>query len=109
MTRVENFIKKAKCKNNHCSAMSNSTWCELNSEGDNLKIHDLCHKPKCKCQKQITFTTKQFQLEGAGFKKTMGKLFGGTEKMWKNLIEPGLKIATPIIPAVVSAKTRILK
>ena len=31
----------------------------------------MCHNPKCKCQKQITFTPKQFQLEGAGFKNTM--------------------------------------
>ena len=42
----------------HCSPMSNSAWCDLNSRGDLLKLHDLCHNPKCKCQKQITFTPK---------------------------------------------------
>ena len=25
-----------------------------------LKLQDMCHNPKCKCQKQITFTPKQF-------------------------------------------------
>ena len=33
----------------------------------------MCHNPKCKCQKQITFTPNQFELEGAGFKNTMKK------------------------------------
>ena len=23
-----------------------------------LKLHDMCHSPKCNCQKQITFTLK---------------------------------------------------
>ena len=32
MTRVENFMKKENCKNNPCSTMSNSTWCDLNSK-----------------------------------------------------------------------------
>ena len=35
----------------------------------------MCHNPKCKFQKQITFSPKQFQLEGAGFKKAMKKNF----------------------------------
>ena len=33
----------------------------------------MSHNPKCNCQKQITFTPKQIQLEGAGFKITMEK------------------------------------
>ena len=48
MTRAEDFMKKAKCKNNHCSSMSNSAWCDLNSKGDILKLHDLCSDSKCK-------------------------------------------------------------
>ena len=31
----------------------------------------MCHNPECKCQKQITFSPNQFQLEGAGFKNTI--------------------------------------
>ena len=42
----------------------------------------MCHNPKCKCQKQITFSPKQFQLEGAGFKNTMEKLFTGSQTAW---------------------------
>ena len=34
----------------------------------------MCHKPKCKCQKQIISTSKQFHLEGDGF-KIQGKKF----------------------------------
>ena len=42
----------------------------------------MCHNPKCNCQKQITFTPKQFQLEGNGFKNTMKKIFKGSQTAW---------------------------
>ena len=71
MTRVEKFLKSAKCTHGHQSAMSNSAWCDLNKNCTVLKLHDMCHNPKCNCQKQITFTPRQFQLEGNGFKNTM--------------------------------------
>ena len=64
MTKGENFIKNAKCKHGHQSAMSNSTWCDLNSKGDILKLHDNCTNPKCNCQKVITFTPHQYKLKG---------------------------------------------
>ena len=48
MTRAEDFIEKGKCKKNHCSAMSNLAWSELNTKGKILKLHDNC--PKCNCQ-----------------------------------------------------------
>ena len=67
MTRKGNFIKKGKCKSNYCSSMSNSACCDLNKKCTVLKLHDMCHNPKCNYQKQIAFTPKQFQLEGAGF------------------------------------------
>ena len=60
MTRGENCNKKAKCKNNHCSSMSNSAWCDLNSKGKILKLHDKCPSRKCNCQKVITFTPHQY-------------------------------------------------
>ena len=66
----------------------------------------MCHNPKCNCEKQITFTPKQYMLEGNGFKNTMKKLFEGTEKMWNNFIKRGLKIAGPNISGSVAAKTK---
>ena len=70
MTRGKEFIKKRKCKSNHCSAMSNQAWCDLNSRGDTFKLH-FCHNPKGKCQNQISFTPRQCQVEEAGFENTM--------------------------------------
>ena len=64
MTKGEDFIKRGKCKNNHCSSMSNSAWTDLNSMGNVLKLHDKCPNPKCGCQKIITFTPHQYMLEG---------------------------------------------
>ena len=54
----------------------------------------------------ITFSPSQFQLEGAGFKNTMKKVFKGSEKMWNKFLKPGLKISTPLISAAVAAKTK---
>ena len=48
--------------------MSNSAWCDLNSKGDILKLHDKCPNPKCNCQKIITFTPHQYMLEGGSIK-----------------------------------------
>ena len=65
MTEGEDCVKKRKCGHNHCSAMSKSAWCDLNSKGDILKPHDRC--AKCNSQKLITFTPRQYMLEGADF------------------------------------------
>ena len=61
-----------------CSAMSNSAWCDLNSKGDILKLHDKCSNPKCDCQKIITFTRQQYMLEGGSIKKRLNSNFKGT-------------------------------
>ena len=66
----------------------------------------MCHNPKCKCQKTITFTPNQFQLEGSGFKTTMKKIFKGSQTGWNKFLKPALKIATPLISAAVAAKTK---
>ena len=66
----------------------------------------MCHNPKCKCQKQNTFTPNQFQLEGAGFKNAMKKIFKGSQTAWNKFIKPALKIATPIISAGVAMTTK---
>ena len=106
MTRAENVFKNAKCKHGHRSAMSNSAWCDLKKDCTVLKLHDMCHNPKCKCQKQITFTPKQFQLESGSIKSKLQKIFIGTQTAWNKFLKPGLKLATPIISAAVAAKTK---
>ena len=106
MTRGQDFVRNAKCLHGHRSAMSNSAWCDLNKNCTVLKLHDMCHNPKCKCQKQITFSPNQFQLEGAGFKNTMKKIFRGSQTAWNKFLKPALKIATPIISAGVAMKTK---
>ena len=74
MTRGGDFIKNAKCTHDHRSAMSNSAWCDLNKTCTVLKLHDFCHNPKCKCQKQITFTPNQFQLGGGSIERKLQKI-----------------------------------
>ena len=86
MTRGEDFFKNAKCTHGQQSAMSNSAWCDLNKNCTVLKLHDMCHK----CQKQIVFSPNQFQLEGAGFKKTMKNMFKGSQTAWKKFLKPAL-------------------
>ena len=66
----------------------------------------MCHNPKCKCQKQITFSPNQFQMEGAGFKNKMKKLFKGTDKMWNIYLKPAVNVAAPFIGMAVGAKTK---
>ena len=70
MNRGQDFNKNAKCTHGHRPAMSNSAWCELNKNCTVLKLHDICHNPKCKdtAFKQITFSPSQYMLEG-GSKK----------------------------------------
>ena len=100
------FVKSGFCSHGHRSAMSNSAWCDINKKCSVLKLHDFCHNPKCKCQKQITFSPNQFQLEGAGFKNTMKKIIRGSQTAWNKFIKPALKKATPIISAGVAMKTK---
>ena len=106
MTRVEDLIKNAKCSHGHRSAMSNSAWCDLNKNCTVLKLHDMCHSPKCKCQKQITFTPKQFQLEGSSIKSKLQKIFKGTQTAWNKFLKPAINATAPFIGMAVSAKTK---
>ena len=82
----DTVLKKAKSKNNCTSTISNLAWCNLDGKGDILKLHDECPSSCCNCQKQVTFTPKQFQLEGAGFKNRMNKKF---ERNWKKVEQFG--------------------
>ena len=84
MTRGQDFIENAKCTHGHRSAMSNSAWCDLNKNCTVLKLHDMCHNPKCNCRKQINLTPKQFELEGNDFKNTMKKLLRHLKRLGIN-------------------------
>ena len=86
--------------------MSNSAWCDLNKNCTVLKLHDMCHNPKCKCQKQITFSPKQFQLEGNGLKSTMKKIFYGSQTAWNKFLKPAVNVAAPFIGMAVGAKSK---
>ena len=67
----EDFIKNAICRHGHRSAMNNPAWCDLSKICTVLKLHDMCHNIKRNCQKQITFTPKQFQLEVRSIKNKL--------------------------------------
>ena len=87
--------------------MSNSAWYDLNSRGDIRKVHDMCPNAKCKCQKQITFTPKHFQLEIAGFRqKLKQKIFTDTQTTSNKFLKPALNIESPYINLAVSAITK---
>ena len=45
--------------------MSNIGWSDLDNNKTSRQ-RGYCAKPNCICQKQITFTPKPFQMEGAG-------------------------------------------
>ena len=86
--------------------MSKSAWCDLDKNCTVLKLHDFCYNPLCKCQKQITFSPNQFQLEGGSIKSKLKSIFRGTKSAWDKFIKPGLKMATPLISAAVAAKKK---
>ena len=104
MTRAESFMKRGKSSKNHCSAMSNSAWTDLNSQGNILKLHDKC--PKCDCQKIITFTPHQYMLEGGSIKSKLQKIFKGTQFAWNKFLKPAINATAPFIGMAVSAKTK---
>ena len=89
--------------------MSNSAWCDFNKNCTVLKLHDMCHNPKCKCQKQITFSPNQFQLEGAGFKNTMKKIFKGSQTARNKFLKPTINTLAPVIGRAVGAKSKNAK
>ena len=66
----------------------------------------MCHNPKCKNQKQITFIPKQFQLEVGSIKSKLHKIFKGTPTAWNKFLRPAVNIAAPFIGMTVSAKTK---
>ena len=86
--------------------MSNSAWTDLNKDNSIINLHDMCANKNCNCQKMLTFTPKQYQLEGGSIKTKLKKTFKGTEKAWNSVLKPALNIASPYIGMAVSAKTK---
>ena len=74
-------MKRGKCENNHCSSMSNSAWCDLNNKGDIIKLHDKCPKPKCNCQKIITFTPHQNMFGSGSIRCKLQKVLSERKKL----------------------------
>ena len=109
MTRAENFIKNAKCKHGHRSAMSNSAWCDLKKNCTVSNLHDMYHNPKCNCQKQFTFTPKLVQLEGGSRKDKLQKLFKVSQTAWNIILKAAINVTAPFIGMAVSAKTKTQK
>ena len=109
MTRGQDFIINAKCSHGHISAMSNSASCDLNKSCTVLKLQIMCHNSKCKCQKQITFSPNQFQLEGAGFRNTMKKIFKGSQTTGNKFLKPTINTLAPVIGMAVGAKSKVNK
>ena len=106
MTRGKDFIKNAKCTHGHRLAMSNSALCDLSQNCIVLKFHVICHSPNCKCQKQITFSPGQFQLESGGFKSTLKKKFKGSQTAWNKFLKQAVNTMAPVIGMTLWAKTK---
>ena len=106
MTKGEDFLKRGKCKKNHCSSMPNSAWTDINSKGNILKLHDKCPISKCGCQKIITFTPHQYMLEGGSIKSKLQKLYKETQTARIKFLKPAANVAAPFFGMAVSAKTK---
>ena len=72
-------------------------------------MHDMCGKSGCKCQKQSTFSTKDYNLEGCGFQDKSKKIPMEQKKTLEKILKLALKIASRYIGMAVSAKTKTPK
>ena len=79
MSRYDKFQKRRKCIHRHCSCLSNSAWTDLDKNNSILKLHDMCANKNCNCQIMLSFTPRQYMLEGSGVKSKLKKIFKGTE------------------------------
>ena len=55
--------------------------------------------------KKITFTPRQVQLEGVGFRNLMKKIFKGGQKAWNSFLKPTVDTLAPVIGMAVGAKS----
>ena len=105
MTQGEDFVTEENVKIITVH-LSNSAWCDLNSKGNILKLHDKCPNPKCNCQKIITFTPHQYMLEGGSIKSKLQKNFMGTQTARNKFLKPAVNVAALFMGMAVSAKTK---
>ena len=82
MTRCEDFQEEGKCNHEHSSNLTNSTWCDIYFDKKCSKQRDMRPKNKCKFQKQLKNTPKQFQLEVNCSKDKLHKIFQRNIKAW---------------------------
>ena len=68
--------------------MSSNAPCDSNKDSTVLKLHHMRHNSKCNCQKQTTFTPKQFQLRGGSINSKLQKVFKGTQAAWNKFLKP---------------------
>ena len=85
--------------------MSKIVWCDLNND-NNLRLLDFCPSPKCICEKQNTFTSKQFQLEVAGFKNAMKKRLRGSQKTGNSFLKPTINTLAPVVGMVFGVRNK---
>ena len=62
-TKGENFLKSARCKNNHSSDKSNLSWCDLNKKVNLLKVNDMCPNPKVNVRNRLLLHQIIFSLK----------------------------------------------
>ena len=98
MSRYDKFQKRGKCIHGQYSGLSNSAWTDLNKNNSILKLHDTCANKNCNCQKQLTFTPRQYQmLEGGSIKSKLKKIFKGTmKKLGIHFLKPALNLASSL-------------
>ena len=75
-------------------------------KNNRLRLHDYCPNPNCKCQKQNTFTPKQFPHEGSRFSNTIKQIIKGSQKAWNSFPKPTFNTLAPVIGMAVGAKSK---
>ena len=105
-TRGQNFERTAKCKHKQCCTMSTSPWCEFNFLETISKLHDMSANIKRNSQEQLTFTPRQLEMKGTGYKSKLKEFFRGTEKAWNKLIKPGVNVAASFMAMAVGSEPK---
>ena len=62
--------------------------------------------PNASVRNKLLSVQTNFNWKVLVVKKTMKKIFKGSQTAWNNFLKPALKIATPIISASVAMKTK---
>ena len=60
-------------------------------------------------KKLLSFTPRQYMIEGSGVKSKLKKIFKGTKVAWDKFLKPALNLAAPAIGLAIGAKTKNAK